>query len=637
MVVRFPEDQRPPAWKIAFFQYVIVSTFVALLIGYWRLQIAEHRYYQQQAERNRIRDLPVIAPRGRILDREGRVLVDNFPAFSVLLLREDLPKLTPDRIRGIAQGLEIDPGDIQQLLDKTAQLPKFQPVMLKPDATPADIAYVESHRVEYPELELLQVEQRFYLKHEFAASLLGYVGEVSEDMIAKSGDRYRPGDVAGKSGIEREYNDVLSGRDGMRRVVVNSRGQEMGSMTTINALPGNDLRLTIDFNLQMAAETALGDRSGAVVAIDPNTGEVLALASHPSFDPNDFAHHINRKEWSQLNTDPERPLLDKAIQAHLAPGSVFKIVTATAGLETGTITPSFTIICPGYVTLYGHTFHDWIWKKHRGHGSVDLHRAIVESCDTYFYTLGKMLGIDKLAYFANHLGLGSRTGIDLPAEDPGLVPTPAWVQKVFKHKWYAGETISVAIGQGAVAVTPVQLAYMIGGVAQGGVFHRPHLVFRDELEALGQDPPGGRLVKFPLSPETVAAVTSGMWGVVNEGGGTGAGARIAGLAVAGKTGTAQVVSVALKNSAHNADYKNNAWFVGYAPASNPQIVVTALVMHGGESSVASPVAGAVIKAFFAEKQSGQTPASHWQTQASLAPVVGGHLEPQSAKSVEGPR
>ena len=637
MVVRFPEDQRPPAWKIAFFQYAIAATFAALLIGYWRLQIAEHRYYQQQAERNRVRDLPVIAPRGRILDREGRVLVDNFPAFSVLLLREDLPKLTLDRIRGIAQGLEIDPADIQQLLDKTAQLPKFQPVMLKPDATPADIAYVESHRVEYPELELLQVEQRFYLKHEFAASLLGYVGEVSEDMIAKSGDRYRPGDVAGKSGIEREYNDILSGRDGMRRVVVNSRGQEMGSMTTINALPGNDLRLTIDFNLQMAAETALGDRSGAVVAIDPNTGEVLALASHPSFDPNDFAHHINRKEWSQLNTDPERPLLDKAIQAHLAPGSVFKIVTATAGLETGTITPSFTIICPGYVTLYGHTFHDWIWKKHRGHGSVDLHRAIVESCDTYFYTLGKMLGIDKLAYFAKHLGLGSRTGIDLPGEDPGLVPTPAWVERVFKHKWYAGETISVAIGQGAVAVTPVQLAYMIGGVAQGGVFHLPHLVFKDELQVLGQDPPGSTLVKFPLNPDTVAAVTSGMWGVVNEGGGTGAGARIAGLSVAGKTGTAQVVSVALKNSAHNADYKNNAWFVGYAPASDPQIVVTALVMHGGESSVASPVAGAVIKAFFEEKQSGQTTAPHWQTQASLAPVVGAHLDPQNIKRVEGPR
>jgi penicillin-binding protein 2 len=637
MVVQFPEDQRPPVWKIVVFQYLIVATFVGLLMGYWRLQIGEHRYYLQEAERNRIRDLPVIAPRGRILDREGRVLVDNFPAFSVLLVREDLAKLTPDRISAIAQGLELNPKDIQQLIEKTTALPKFQPVMLKPDATPADIAFVESHRVEFPELELLQVEQRFYLKHQVAAALLGYVGEVSEDMIAKSGDRYRPGDVVGKSGIEREYNQVLSGQDGMRRVIVNSRGQEMGAMTTINALPGNDLRLTIDFDLQMAAETALGERSGAVVALDPNTGAVLALVSHPSFDPNDFARHINRAEWAQLNSDAERPLLDKAIQAHLAPGSVFKIVTATAALETGAITPSFTIMCPGYVTLYGHTFHDWIWKKHRGHGTVDLHRAIVESCDTYFYTLGKILGIDRLAFFAQHLGLGLRTGIDLPAEDPGLVPTPAWVERVFKHKWYAGETISVAIGQGAVAVTPAQLAYMIGGVALGGVFHRPHLVFPEELQALGQDPPENDTVKFPLNPETVAAVTQGMWGVVNEGGGTGGGARIAGLAVAGKTGTAQVVSVALKNSAHNADFKNNAWFVGYAPASNPQIVVAALVMHGGESSVASPVAGAVIKAYFDEKQAGAPPARHWQTQASLQPAGPGHSELQGIKRVEEAR
>ncbi|MGH7869742.1 MAG: penicillin-binding transpeptidase domain-containing protein, partial [Candidatus Dormibacteraceae bacterium] len=365
MVVRFPEDQRPPTWKIVLFQYVVAATFVALLAGYWRLQIGKHRYYQQEAERNRIRDLPIIAPRGRILDRQGRVLVDNFPAFSVLLLREDLAKLTLGHIRGIAQGLELDPGDIQQLVEKTRALPKFQPVMLKPDATSANIAFVESHRVEYPELELLQVQQRFYLKHQVAAALLGYVGEVSEEMIAKSGDRYRPGDVVGKSGIEREYNKVLSGRDGMRRVIVNSRGQEMGSMTTINAEPGNDLRLTIDFDLQMAAEAALADRSGAVVALDPNTGQVLALVSHPGLDPNDFAHHLDRAEWKQLNTDPEHPLLDKATQSQLAPGSVFKIVTATAALETGTITPSFTIICPGYVTIYGHTFHDWIWKEHR--------------------------------------------------------------------------------------------------------------------------------------------------------------------------------------------------------------------------------------------------------------------------------
>jgi penicillin-binding protein 2 len=621
MVVRFPEDQRPPSWKIVSIQYVIAGAFAVLVFGYWRLQIAEHRFYQREAERNRTRDLPIIAPRGRILDRQGRVLVDNYPAFSVLLLREDVGKLTPDDVKGIAEGLDLKPEDVQQVIDKAADLPKFQPVMLKIDATSADIAFVESHQIEYPELELLQVQQRFYLKHQVAAAMLGYVGQVSEEMIAKSGNRYRPGDVVGKSGIEREYNAVLSGRDGMRRVIVNSRGQDVGSLTTVNAVPGNDLRLTIDFDLQMAAETALGDRSGAVVALDPNTGEVLALVSHPTFDPNDFAHHIDPAEWAQLRDNPDHPLLDKAIQAQLAPGSVFKIVTATAALETGTITPAFTVMCPGYVTIYGHTFHDWIWKYHRGHGDIDLHRAIVESCDVYFYTLGKMLGIDKMAYFARHLGLGARTGIDLPSEDPGLVPTPGWVERVFKHMWYPGETIPVAIGQGALEVTPIQLAHMIGGVALGGVFHRPHLVFPDELQALGQDPPSPAPTKFPLTPETVAAVTSGMWGVVNEGGGTGAGARIAGLDIAGKTGTAQVVSVALKNAAHKANYRNNAWFVGYAPANQPQIVVAVLVMHGGESSVATPVAGAVIKAYFQEKSSGHAPATRWQTQASVESAV----------------
>ncbi|MGO8788237.1 MAG: penicillin-binding transpeptidase domain-containing protein, partial [Terriglobia bacterium] len=330
MEVRFPEQERLPGWKIAFFQYAIALTFLGLMVGYWRIQIGQHRFYLEQAERNRVRNLPVIAPRGRILDREGRVLADNFPAFSVLLLRENASILSPERVGAVARGLSIDPVEVQRLMEHTARLPRFQPILLKQSATLDDIAFVESHRFEFPELDLIQVQQRLYPKHEVGAAALGYVGEVSEDMIAKPGSPYRPGDVVGKFGIERQYDHILSGRDGMRRVIVNSRGEEVGSLTAINALPGNDLRLTIDLDLQMAAEASLGDQPGAVVALDPRTGEVLAMVSHPSFDPNDFAKRIDRGEWEKLTDDPMKPMMNKAIQAQLAPGSVFKIVTATA-------------------------------------------------------------------------------------------------------------------------------------------------------------------------------------------------------------------------------------------------------------------------------------------------------------------
>jgi len=600
MEARFPEEPRFPAWKIPFLQYLIAAILIALLAGYWRLQITEHRHYLEESERNRIRNLPIIAPRGRILDRKGRVLVDNFPAFSVLLSRDGPRKLTPATIGGIAQGLGLAPAALESELAAVARLPRFQPIVIKKSADMQDVAFVESHRIEYPELDLIQDQQRFYPKHEVAASVLGYVGDVSAETIAKTGTRYLPGDVVGKSGIERQYNAILSGVDGMRRVIVNSRGQEVGSMTAIRPHAGRDLRLTLDLDLQLTAEQALGNRAGAVVAMDPRTGQILAMVSHPAFDPNDFTHGIGRQQWQQIVKDPQNPLMNKAIQAQLAPGSVFKLVTATAALETGAIRPDFTVYCPGYVNFYGHTYHDWSWVHHQGHGQVDLHRAIVISCDVYFYTLGKMLGIDKIAYFAKHLGLGSRTGIDLPGEEPGLIPTPEWVEKYYRHKWYPGETVSVAIGQGAVAVTPLQLAYMMSGITSGGVFHQPHLAFDGELAQAGMDPPAVKPRQFPLSPGTVQSVCSGMWGVVNEGG-TGAGAREPGLQIAGKTGTAQVVSVALRHSAHSADYRNNAWFVGYAPFDNPQIVVAALVMHGGESSVAAPMAGQVMKAYFDEE------------------------------------
>ena len=617
MEVRFPSDERPPAWKIACLQYVIAATFLVLLVGYWRLQIGHHQQYSDLAERNRIRNLAIIAPRGRILDRDGRILADNFPAFSVLLLRESEAKLSPERIAGIARGLQLDPDELRATLQRTASLPRFQPVLLKQAATLEDISFLESHRVEYPELDLIQVQQRLYPKHEVGAAMLGYVGEVPEEMIAKLGSSYRPGDVIGKFGVESQYNHILNGRDGMRRVVVNSRGQEVGVLSTINALAGNDLRLTVDLDLEMAAEASLGDHAGAVVALDPRTGEVLVMVSHPSFDPNDFAKRIDPKEWNQLMSDPMKPLMNKAIQAQLAPGSIFKIVMASAALETGTVKPDYIVNCAGVVNIYGHLYHDWVFGKRPVHGAVNIHKAIRESCDIFFYTIGKMLGIDKIDYYAKGLGLGARTGIDLPGEAPGLIPSPEWVQRAFKRKWYAGETISVSIGQGADSVTPLQVAHTIGGVAMGGVLHRPHVAFQDQLRALGQDPPNTSAQDFPLSDDTIAAVKSGMWAVVNEGGGTGAAARSPGIEISGKTGTAQVVSQTLEKSAKSSEYKSTAWFVGYAPPEKPEIVVAALVMRGEHSAVAVPIVREVIKAYFDKKLGPKGPNNQMETQVRV--------------------
>lgn len=621
MEFHFSEDERFPAWKITFLQGLIAVALLVLVAGYWRLQIAQHYLYLSRAERNRIRTLPIIAPRGRILDRRGRVMADSVPAFSILLERENIAAQTPRHLQGVARGLHLDPQEVAQLVQDTQSLPHFQPIILKQSASLEDISFVESHRIEYPQLAIIQVEQRVYPLHSLAASVLGYVGEVSEQTIAKPGSRYRPGDVVGKSGIERTYNELLEGRDGLRRVVVNSVGEEVGTLEAIPPVPGHDLRLSLDLDLEMTAENSLGDRAGAVVALDPKTGEVLAMVSHPTFDPNEFAHRIDRQTWKRLTSDAQKPMMNKAIQARLAPGSVFKVFTAAAALETGTIKPDFSVYCPGEITIFGHTFHDWVWGKGHGHGYVDLHRAIVVSCDVYFYTLGRILGIDKIAYFAKRLGLGSRTGIDLPAEDSGLVPTPEWARAAFRRPWWAGETISVAIGQGAVAVTPLQLAYALGGIEEGGEFHRPHLALElngatHPVKASEED-----LRRFPLRPETVEILTRGMWGVVNEGG-TGAGARCPGFDIAGKTGTAQVVSVDLQHSAGKQEYRNNAWFVGFSPSTNPGIVVSVLLMQGEHSSAAAPIVRDVIRDYYQVRLSQKPAHDQQETDARLISRAG---------------
>jgi penicillin-binding protein 2 len=589
----FRNDNRLPQARLAIASYIIVGMVGVLLLGFWKLQVIDADKYSSLAERNRVRAIPVIAPRGRMLDRDGRVLVDNRPAFSVLLLRDD-PALVEKYLPAIADGLGVSLADLRDQLSNTRNLPKFQPIIIKPDASPADIAYIESHRSDIPILEMIPVSRRRYLPGGFLAHAAGYVGEVSEQQIEASNGKLRPGDFAGKTGLERQYNDLLQGTDGQRRVIVNSIGKEVGHLTTQEAIPGKQITLTVDYDLQQTAEQSLGARPGAVVALDPRNGEVLAMASHPALNPNDFAVRISGEDWKKLNDDPEHPLLNRAIQAQLAPGSVFKIVTATAMLEDKVPPENFTTFCPGYATFYGRQFKCWVYGK-SSHGVVSLHKAILESCDIFFYNVGMRLGIDRLSYYGSKFGLGHKTGIDLPEELPGLMPSAEWVERVFHRKWYAGETISVSTGQGAVITTPLQLARMIGGIAMGGVFKQPHML---------KDAPNIGEERFTLSEPTVEKITDGMYGVVNEEGGTARNVRLPGIEVSGKSGTAQVIGYATRDRfGKQKKFEDNAWFVGYAPRRNPEIVVAVLVQesgkHGGEA--AGPVVKDVIKAYYDKK------------------------------------
>ncbi len=585
----FGNEHRLPQARLTIVSYVIIGLVGLLLFGFWKLQIIESEHYSQLAERNRIRAIPLIAPRGRMLDREGRVLVDNYPSFSVLLLRDD-PQALERSMPQIAEGLGVPLEDLQKQVEESKGVPKFQPILIKPEASQADIAFIESHRVDIPLLEMVMVHRRRYLPGGFMAHASGYVGEVSAEQVEKSSGRYRPGDFEGKTGLEREYNDTLVGTDGLRRMLVNSVGKEVGRLEQKEPIPGKPIQLTIDYDLQVVAEQALAGRKGAVVALDPRTGDVLALVSHPAPDSNLFAVRIPREEWKQLNDDPDRPLINRAIQAQLAPGSVFKIIMATAMLESKAIPENFSIFCTGSTDFYGRQFH--CWQKH-GHGSVSLHKGVVQSCDVFFYNVGKRLGIDRISYYASHLGLGTKTGVDLPAEQSGLMPSEEWKQRVYHQKWFPGETISVAIGQGAIVTTPLQLAHTIGGIAMGGIFKQPHLL---------KDAKQVREERFHISEDTTEKITQAMFGVVNEGG-TAAGVRLEGIELCGKTGSAQVIgSEGLKRAGRQSQFKDNAWFVGYAPRRNPEIVVSVLVQEGEHgASAAAPLARDVIKAYYDKK------------------------------------
>lgn len=585
--------------KLAAIQYVIAGLFVVLLAGLYRLQVVGADNYRLLAQANRIRKIPMLAPRGRLFDREGRLIVDNYPSVSCYLQRD---MTRPENLPVIAQGLHMTPEQLESAIRRYGAVnnPKYQSVLIKQDITPDEQAFVEAHRNELPELETREEQRRLYPRDGFAAHLIGYVGEVSEQMLNDPRYAfYESGDVVGRSGVEQTYDALLRGTDGSRDIIVNSHGKELGELGITPAVPGQDLKLTIDLDVQRAAEEAMEGKTGAIVALDPHNGEVLALVSRPTFDPNQFAVRLSRSYWNEVLSNPDHPLLDKATQAQLAPGSTFKVIMTVAGLEEHAA-QTMKVNCPGGASFYGHYF-----KCDRVHGNVDIYHALPWSCDTFYYTLANRLGIDTIARYATELGFGSRTGIDLPDEAAGTMPSSAWKMRNFHEKWYAGETISVGIGQGAIAATPLQLARAIGGVASGGVLRRPHVIFPDEmppqlLEAVHETFPGSGDKTVPISIDTWQIVTDAMAETTRTG--TAAASHLEGIDFAGKTGTAQVVSHdALARMGKSHRTVPNSWFVGLAPRRNPDIVVAVLWENGDWGANSAKLGARVINAYV-EKQ-----------------------------------
>jgi penicillin-binding protein 2 len=616
------DDTKFATGKIAFFQYLSVAIFLFLVAGFWDLQVRNPEMYNEQAERNRIKALPVLAPRGKILDRDGRVIVDNHSSYSLILSRESLKS---EHIRPIALGMGLDYGKLEARIARFHSRPRYEPIIIKDELSPGEIAFIEAHRdpETFPEMELIRAQRRLYPQGGLAGHVIGYVGEISESELDQPEFiKYEAGDVIGKAGIEREYNDTLMGVDGQRQVVVDNRGRERDILGIKEAVPGRNLQLTIDLDLQVVAELAMQGRTGAVVALDPRNGEVLAMVSAPSYDPNKFAGRIRTEDWKEVLNNPDNPMMNRPIQAQFAPGSTFKPFVALTGLETGVVDDNFQVHCPGGASFYGRYFKCW---EKKGHGTVDLHKGIVHSCDVFFYNVGNRVGVDNIAKYAEMAGFGHKTGIDLPEEKTGLMPSTAWKMKTYRQKWYAGEVISVSIGQGAVTVTPVQLASAIGGLAMGGVWHRPHLV---KAETARERPRIGK-----IDPVNAQKIVSGMFGVVNEGGGTGGRARLPGISVCGKTGSAQRISNEGAKGGVPQHLKDNAWFIAFAPCEAPEIAVSVLWEGGLHGMLAAPIARDVMKAYFDKKAraaKAQMMADMQHAMPSLAPTAPSGAAPSGA-------
>ncbi len=583
--------ERRLARRVTLLHVLVCMLLLAYLLSFWYLQVVRGDEYVVLAENNRLRKIPIPPTRGVIFDRHREVIASTRPSMNLVLRREGLAGVE-SQLRRIESVLGIPYDSLRARLDQMKDRPTYEPLPIKEDVGLQDLARVESRREWFPSVEVEQMVRRDYPDRGAVAHAVGYVGEVGESQLsAQSPDAaLELGDIVGKSGVEKSYDDLLRGRRGWKLVTVNSFGRQLGE-----AGPGRDpedgrgIQLTLDLRLQDTLSRALGEETGAGVFLDPWTGEVLALASSPAFDPNVFASHVTPEIWRSLTHDPGKPLQDRAIGSFYAPGSTFKVIMSIAGLESGVITPSTILHCGGSINMYGRPF--LCWKK-GGHGAVDVHRALVQSCNVFFYQVGRMAGIETIAKYANMLGIGRVTGIDLPGEGRGVLPSPEWKKKTRGEPWYAGETISVSIGQGILGVTAAQMATMMSGVATGKL-PRPHLLMTDKPS----EP-----VTLPISAGTLALVRAALQDVVEEG--TGRRASLGRISVAGKTGTAQVYkkSAGIDADKLPKDERDHAWFVGYAPADRPEIAFAVVVEHGGHGgTTAAPIAKQVLEVFFADR------------------------------------
>ncbi|MBW2540516.1 MAG: penicillin-binding protein 2 [Deltaproteobacteria bacterium] len=595
--------------RLIFIAIAIVLTFGVFGVRLFQLQVIEGEDLGNRARRNSVRTVHLEAPRGDILDRFGRELATTRPAFGVQVMPAEMREreLT---LAALGSLLDLDPGELSERVGNPRGRRRFQPVRIAVDLPHDSRTRVESHLYALPGVFTDVTPRRYYVGGSLAAHVLGYTGEIQTAQLEKRAFAdYRSGDVIGQAGVESRFESVLRGRAGGRNVVVDVAGRVDEVLDEVEATPGGTVVLTIDRDLQRVAEEAFlpdviggQEKRGAVVALDPRSGDVLALVSHPTFDPNSFAGGIDSASWKQLTESEGRPIQNRALAGQYPPGSTYKAFVAAAGLEEGAITTEDRVFCPGTFKLGRRTYRCW---KRGGHGWVDLHEALKRSCDVFFYQLGLKLGIDRIAFFANGFHLGRKTGIALGGESPGLVPTQAWKERRFSEIWLKGETVSASIGQGYNLTTPLQLAVAYAAIANGGAILKPRILLRQtgpdgEVE---QGPEPELLGKVPVSPEHLATITRALEAVVHETGGTGGRARVDGVRTAGKTGTAQVVRLKETEDLEEEEipfkFRDHGWFAAFAPVEAPEIVVVAISEHGGHGgSAAGPIVQAVLARYF---------------------------------------
>ena len=586
----------------------VTAAFVVLFLRLFYLQVIDGEELRRLSENNCIRLQNIDPPRGLIFDRNGKLLVDNRASFDLSIILKDA-KPIEDTINKLSRYTKTSSEEIQSKIARSKGISNYKPVLLKQDIGRNVLAAIEVHKYDLPGVCIDVKPRRHYINKQSAAHLIGYLSEINSGEL-KSG-KYpdcEQGDFIGKFGAEKAYEQYLRGKRGGRQVEVNANGQVVRILNAVDTQPGFDTYVTIDQLLQKQAEKLLEGLAGAVVAMEPGTGRLLAMASSPSFDQNDFVSGMSHEQWGALISNPLKPMSNKAVQGEYPPASTFKIVTAIAGLEEGVIDADTTIFCPGFYKFGNRVYQCW---KKGGHGSVNVISALAESCDCFFYQVGQKLGIDRLAWYAKAFGLGSPTGINLDHEAPGLVPTAAWKKRQIGIPWQAGETLSVAIGQGYNLVTPLQMAGLISAIGNGGDRYRP-LILKKIVTSTGKVVLKGKtqvIGRLPASPKTLELVRKGLWEVVNGNQGTARGVRVAGIDISGKTGTAQIFSRKTDEVEREEDIavhlKSHAWFVAYAPSDDPVIAVAVVVEHGEHgSSGAGPIAKELIRTYLIKDKPG---------------------------------